>query len=124
MWQLFHPFSLRIIQPLLESIYYDLVNNLSLSIPLGISWYKVSTHNSQIAAISPEGFTIKLKAVVQDEGVRDPEPDDNVFPKKFLGIYVFDIHQGLSFNPFGKVVRADQQIPLIPYGLGERTNDI
>ena len=108
MWQLFHPFSLRIIQPFFESIYYDLVNSLILSIPLGISWYRVSIHNSQIAAISPEGFAIKLKAVVQDEGVKDPEPDDNVFPKKFPGIYVFDIRQGLSFNPFGKVVRADQ----------------
>ena len=124
MWQLFHPFSLHIIQPLLDSIYYDLVNSLGLSIPLGISWCRIYICNFQIKATSFERFAIKLKAIVRDEGARDPEPGDNVFPDKFLGIHISDIHQGLNFNPFSKVVRTDQQIPLVPYSFGERANDI
>ena len=51
--------------------------------------------------------SIKLKAIVRDEGTRDPKPCDNVFPDKLLGVYVSDIHQGFSFNPLSEVVRAD-----------------
>ena len=107
MRQFFHPSSLRIIQPLLESIHYDLVNSLSLSIPLGISWDRISIRNSQVITVSLEGFAIKLKAIIRDEGTRDPEMCDNVFPSKFLGIHIPDICQGLSFNPLSKVVRID-----------------
>ena len=38
MWKLVYPFSLCIIQPLLESIHYGLINSLDLPIPLGVSW--------------------------------------------------------------------------------------
>ena len=65
-----------------------------------------------------------MKVVVQDEGAKDFKPGDNVFPNKFLGIHVSNIRQGLSFNPFSKVVRANQQIPFVPCGLGEMANDI
>ena len=107
MWQLFCLFSLRIIQPLLESIHYDLVNNLDLSIPLRISWYRISFCNSQITAVSFERFAIKLKAIIRDKGARDPKLSNNVFPNKFLGVHVSDIRQGLNFNLFSKVVCAD-----------------
>ena len=106
MWQLFHLFSLRIIQPLLESAHYDLVNSLGLSIPLGISWGGISIRNSKITTVSLEGFTIELKAIIRDEGTRDLEPSDNVFPNKFLGIYIPDICQGFSLNLFSEIVRA------------------
>ena len=91
MWQLFYPFSLLVIQPLLKSTHYDLVNNLGLSIPLGISWGRISIRNSQITTVSPKRFAIKLKAIVLDKGMRDPEPCDNVFPNKFLGIHAPDV---------------------------------
>ena len=91
MWQFLHPPSLRIIQPFLESIHYDYVNSLDLSIPLGISWSRISICNPQFTVVSPEGVTIKLKAIVRDEGVIDPEPGDNVFPDKLLGVHIFDI---------------------------------
>ena len=69
-------------------------------------------------------FAIKLKAIVRDEGTRDPESCDNFFSNKFLGIHIPDICQGLSFNPLSEVVYADQQIPLIPCCLGEMTNNV
>ena len=117
MWQLLHPFSLRIIQLLLESIHYDLVNSLDLSIRLGINWCRIFVCNSQITVVSSERFSIKLKAIVRDENAGDPKPSNNVFPDKFLSVQVSDIRQGLSFNPFSKVVHADKQIPLVPCGL-------
>ena len=39
--------------------------------------------------------------------MRDLETCDNMFPNKFLGIHILDVCQGLYFNPFGEVVRAD-----------------
>ena len=107
MRQFFHQFFLCIIQPFLEPIHYDLVNSLSLSIPLGISWGRVSVLDSQVTAVSPERFAIELKAVVRDEGMRDSELGDNVFPNKLLGIHISNVCQGLGFNLFGEVVRAD-----------------
>ena len=102
------PIFLSIIQPLLESIYYDLVNSLGLSVPLGISWGRISIRNSQVTTVSLERFAIKLKAIVQDEDTKDPELCDNVFSNKFLGIHVLDICQGLSFNPLHEVICANQ----------------
>ena len=107
MWQLFHPFSLCIIQPLLESIYYDFVNSLGLSIPLEVSYGRVSVCNSQITAISPKGFAIELETIIRDEGMRNPKPCDNVFLDKLLGVHNLDICQGFGFNPLSEVIRAD-----------------
>ena len=107
MWQFFHSSSLRIIQSFLESIHYDLINSLGLSIPLGIGRGGISIRNSQFVAVSPEGLTIKLKAIVQDEEMRDLEPGNNVFPNKLLGVHIFDICQRFSFNPFSKIISAD-----------------
>ena len=64
-------------------------------------------HNSQVTTVPSEGFTIKLKTIVQDKGLRDPEPSDNIFPNKSLGIHVPDICQWFSFNPLGEVIRVD-----------------
>ena len=54
MWQLFHPFTLYIIQPLLESIQYDFIDSLNLSIPLWICRGGVHILDAQITTISPE----------------------------------------------------------------------
>ena len=88
---LFHPISLCIIQPLLESIHYDLVNSLDLSIPLGISWGRVYVLNSQVTAVSPKGLTIKLKTIVRNESVRDLEPGNNVLPEKLFSVHTSDV---------------------------------
>ena len=107
MGQLFNQFSFCIIQPFLESVNYDLVNSLGLSISLGICWGGIPIRYSQVTTVSLEGFAIKLKAIVRDEGTRDFESSDNVFPDKFLGIYIPDIYQGFDFDPFSEVVRAN-----------------
>ena len=91
MWQVFYPFSLCIIQPLLQSIHYDLIDSLGLSIPLWISQGGIPILNAQVTTVPPESFTIKLKTIVRDEGMRDPKPSDNIFPNKSLGLHVPDI---------------------------------
>ena len=108
MQQFFHPSSFRIIQLLFESVHYDFVNSLGLTIPLGVSWGRIPIRNSQIIAVSLKGFAIKLKSIVQDKGIRDLELSDNVFPDKLFGVNISDIRQGLNFNPFGEIVCADQ----------------
>ena len=123
MWQFFHPFSFRVVQALLEPV-HDFVNNLGLSIPLGVSWGRIFIRNSQVTAVSSERFAIKLKAIFRDEGTKDPEPGDNIFPKKLVGIHIPDICQGLSFKPFCEIVRADQQISLVPCCFRKKANNI
>ena len=53
--------------------------------------------------------------------MRDFEPSDNIFLNKSLGIHNPDICQWFNFNPFGEVIRADQQISFVPYYFRERT---
>ena len=63
-------------------------------------------------------------AIVRDEGVRDPESGDNVFPDKFLSIHISDVHQRFNVNPLGEIVFADQQIFLVTCCFGKGTNNI
>ena len=102
MGQIFYPSSFHVIQPFLESVHYDLVNSLGLSISLGISGSGILACNSKVTIVSLERFAIKRKAIVQDEGTKDPKLGDNVFPNILLGIYISDIRQELSFNPLSK----------------------
>ena len=120
MWQLFHPFSLCVVQPLFKSTHYDLIDSFNLPIPLG----GISICYTQVIAIPPEGFVIELKTVVRDEGTRDSKLSNNIFPNKSLGIHIPNICQWFNFNPFGEVIRANQQIPLIPCCLREMTYNV
>ena len=124
MWQLFYQFTLGIIQPLFESIYYDLIDSLNLSIPLRISQGGILIRNSQVTIVPPEGLTIKLKVIIRNEGIRDPKLSDNILPNKSLGIQVPDIDQWFNFNPLGEVICVDRQIPLIPNCPKERTHNV
>ena len=108
MRQLFDPFPICIIQPLLESTYYDLIDGFGLPIPSWISQGGIPVYYVEVAAIPSEGLAIKLQTIVRDEGTGDSKPSDNVFPNKSFGIYIPDVCQWLDFNPFGEVVCADQ----------------
>ena len=88
MWQFFHPSSLRIIQLLFQPIDYNLINSLGLSVSLGVGRSGMHVCNSQVTTISPEGFAIKLKTIVRDEGMRDPKPSNDVLLDKILGIHI------------------------------------
>ena len=113
MRQLFHPSSFCIIQPFLKSTYYDLVNSFSLFVPLKICQSGVPVCNFQLTTVSPKGFAIELESIVRDEGMGYLEVSDNVFPEKLLCVHISDIHQRFSFDPFGEIICADQQILLI-----------
>ena len=108
MWQLFHPFPLRVVQSLFKPTHYDLIDNFGLSVPLWISWGGVSICYAQVITILPEGLAIKLQSVVQDEGMRDSELSDNILPNEFFGIHISDIRQWFRFNLLGEIIRADQ----------------
>ena len=45
--------------------------------------------------------------------MRDLESCNNVPLEEFLSIHISDVGQWLSFDPFGEVICADQQISLI-----------
>ena len=93
MWQLLHPFSFYVIQPLFEPTHYDLIDSLGLSILLWICQGGISICYAQVAAIPPEDFTNKLMTIAQvrHECMRDFKPSDNIFPNKSLGIHILDI---------------------------------
>ena len=118
MWQLIYQFSLFIIQPLLESIHYDLINSLCLSISLWVS-------RGGIPIVMPRSQQyLQLKTIVRNECTMDPKPSDNIFLDKSLCIHVPDICQWFSFNPLGEVVCVDQQPSPIPCCLRERPYNI
>ena len=49
---------------------------------------------------------------------------NNVSPDEFLSIHISDVGQWLSFDAFGEVIYADQQISLISCCLGERAYNV
>ena len=61
----------------------------------------------KVATVFPEGFTIKLKTVVRDEGVRGSKVRNDVFPNELLCIHVPDVGQRFSLYPFGEIISAD-----------------
>ena len=124
MRQIFHPSSLCIVQSFLKSTHYDLVNSFSLSVPLGICWSGIPVCNSQLTTVSPKGFAVELKSIIRDEGMRYSETSDNVLLEKLLYVHISDIRQRLSFNPFGEIICADQQIFLVSRCFRKWANNI
>ena len=95
-----------------------------MSISLRISWGRVLVCDPKLATVSSEGLAIKLEPVVRDKGSRDPKSSNNVSPDKPFSIYVSNVSQWLSFDLFGEVIHADQQISLISCYLGEGAYNI
>ena len=124
MWELFHPSPLCLIQPLFQSIHYDLVHGLGLSISLGVGGSGVSVSDPKLAAILPEVLAIKLETVVRDECVWSSEAGNNVLPDEFLGIHVPNVGQRFSLHPFSEVISSNDYVSLVPCSFGERTDDI
>ena len=74
--------------------------------------------------VSSEGLVIELEPIVRDKGLRDPESCNNVSLDEPLSIYVFDVSQWLSLDPFGEVICADQQISFVSCCFGEGAYNI
>ena len=119
MWEFLYPPSLSVVQFFLKPIDYDLIGGFGLTIPLRISWSRVPVGDPQFTAVSPEGFAVELKPIVQDEDFRDPESWDDVSPGELFRICISDVSQWLRFDPFGEVICADQQVPLISCCFGK-----
>ena len=92
--------------------------------PLVVSWSWIPILDTQFTTVPSGSLTIKLKSVVQNEGVRNPKPNDNVSPHKPLSIHISDVCQWLSLNSFSEVISANQESPLIPCYLGKGPHNI
>ena len=119
MWKLVHPFAFCIIQPLLESVHYNLIDSLSLPIPLGVGWSGIPIRDTHITVVPSESLAIKLKSVVRDEGMGNSKSSNNVLPHKLFDIHVPDVCRWVSFNPLGKVISVDQKPFPVFYCFGE-----
>ena len=124
MWKFIHQFALCIIQPLLKSIHYDLINSLGLSIPLGISESGIPICDTQFTIVPSKSLAIKLKSVVLDEGMRNIKSSDDVLPQKPFGIHVPNACQWLNFNSLGKVINVDQKPSPISCCFGEGSHNV
>ena len=107
MWLFLHLSSLCIVQPLFKSVHYNLVDSFSLPISLLIGWSGISILYPKIITVLPESFAIKLKAIVRDESMGNPESSNDILPEKPLDIHISDISQRFSFDPFGEIVCVD-----------------
>src|SRR6266702_1656210 len=119
MREFFYPSPLRLVQPLLQSVHYDLVHGFDLSISLRVGGGGISVDDSKLAAILPKVFTVELQTIVGNECTRSPEAGDDILPDEFLGIHVPNIGQWFRLHPFSEVVRSDYYVSLVPCGLGE-----
>ena len=54
----------------------------------------------------------------------DPKSSKDVVLDKLLDIHIPDIGQGLGFDPFSEIVRADQYIPLISYRIRKKAYNV
>ena len=94
------------------------------SISLWIGWSGISILYPQIKTVLPESFAIKLKAIIRDEGMRNLESSNNTLPDKPFDIYIPDISQRFSFDPFAEIICPNEQILFISYCFRERTYNI
>ena len=91
-----------------ESIHYNLVDSFNSSISLRIGRSKIPVLYPQIKTVLPKGFAIKLKAIIRDEGIGNPESSYDILPDESFDIYVSDISQRFNLDPFGKIICANQ----------------
>ena len=85
---------------------------------------KISVLYPQIRTILPEGFAIKLKAIIRDEGMGNPESSYDILPDESSDIYISDISQRFSLDPLGKIICADQQVLFVSKCFRERTYNV
>ena len=118
------PLSFRVIQSLLKPIDYYFVNSFSLPIALWISRSGISVFYTQFWIIFCEGIAIKLESIIWDKSAGNSKSCNNVPSYKLLHIYISDVRQGLSFDPFIEVFCADQQVLLVSYGFRKRADNV
>ena len=82
---------LCIIQSLFKSAHYDLIDSFGLPISFWIGWNGISILYTKIRIVFPEGFAIKLNAIIRDESIGNPESSNKVLPDEPFDIYIPDV---------------------------------
>ena len=100
------------------------VGRLRLAIGLSVSHSNESSLVAQTAEIVCESTGVELPAVIKDDGPRDAEASDDVFPNEPSHFSSGYRSYGLSLYPFGEVVHRHKKILTLPRSLGERAEDI
>ena len=89
---------------LLECVDDILVGRLSLAVSLGIAWSGVVKLDPPFLAEVLELKANELRAVVDDNLLRNTEAAYDIFPYEVLDFVVIDLMEGLSLDPLGEVV--------------------
>ena len=74
-----------------KSVHYNLVNSFSLPISLRVGRSGISILYTQIRTVFPEGFAIKLKAIIRDECIGNPKSSNYVLLDEPFDIYISDV---------------------------------
>ena len=51
----------------------------------------ISIRYALVVTVPPEGFTVELKSIVWDEGMKDPKTSVDVLLEKSVGIHIPDV---------------------------------
>jgi len=106
--QLIHLLSLCVVKFLLQAMDDRLLGHLSLAVGLGMSNGYEPSLATQTVEIVGEPISIKLLAVIKDDGTGDAEASDDVLPNEpsyFGGGIEGD---GLGLYPLGEVVYCNK----------------
>src|SRR6185295_10424384 len=107
--------------PWLQSLEDHAIGTLHLPIRL---WVRHSrpVHAYMVAIAERQEFLAReLGAVVGDDRIRDPEPEDNV-SKEQNSLLGSNLANGSSLDPFGELVDCHQQVGVAPGRLLQRAN--
>ena len=67
---------------------------------------------------------VKLGFVVSDDGLREPEPGDDVPPCEALDLFFRDGCQGFNLDPLREVVDPDNEEASLPHSWGEGPEEV
>ena len=51
----------------------------------------ISIRYAQVAIVPSKGFTVELKSIVRDDGMKDPKTSVDVLLEKSIGIHILDV---------------------------------
>ena len=79
---------------------------------------------TQFPAHLLQSGVVKLLSIVGLDGIWDTKSADDVLPNEACALCLGDGEQGLSFDPFGKIINHDYGKPYLSTGHWQRSDQI
>ena len=118
-----HKFVQLVEDPWLQSLEDHAISTLHLPVRLWVP-HSRPVHTYVVAiAKRQELLACELGAVVGDDRIRDPEPEDNV-SKEQNSLLGSDLADESSLDPFGEFVDCHQQVGVAPGRLLQRADEV